>query len=905
MEGVLRVEHENLWNFWAKSSPPHPLLCHLIDAGHVALSLMARGPYSRLAEQMRSATVDADAMSFEWLAYLVAMHDLGKCDPEFQSKGSADLVKPLIAMGLDCTRADSRFRHEMASGMWVLQRLRRRDAWDRATARTIAQALRGHHGNFQARPQPDDDERTDMWNRWRERLDDELRAVFGNPPMGLQFRDQSAAGLLITGLVVLSDWIASSEELFPRDWHGQSLAEYVSQSRHQADTAVRRLGLDDEAPWTGRLSFRAAWPHLAEPRPIQRVCEQLVESEVPPGLTLIEAPMGEGKSEAAMYLAAAWVARGLASGMYLALPTAATSNQMHGRLLAFLAGQGAGTGSRVQLVHGMSHLVDQQSPMRGPEVNDEAAEASATDDTTAVQWFHPHKRSLLARFGVGTVDQALFAALNVKHGFLRLFGLAGKVLIVDEVHAYDAYMSHVLRCLLEWARTLNIPVIVLSATLPESRRRALVQAYAPDVDWPVKSPLATYPRITHVTPDNQVRELAVPGPVRTAHVRVQLEVGLLGDAPHIAQMVVDRLRVVGGCHAVVVNTVDMAQAVYDEVAHLLSEGKGDPGILLRLFHARFLWEERQPIEHSVLAWFGDRSLKAPEDPDYHPRPERAILVATQVVEQSLDLDFDELYTEMAPIDLVLQRAGRVHRHARGPRPTGSDPVVHLFTPAPNRADWKATEWVYQPYLLWKTWRVAERYRWWELPHDIPPLVEMVYGPENIGDWETRDADYRKLTDWEQKASEKAEQYVIPSPEGFAFALASSSPVWSEDGDARSYLTAKTRLVDHSLRIALLEVDDLPDVFGGARRPSKGELQHLLARTVSVPSSWLRGVTAVDARHPLEQASRWLQGGVILRVDGEVWRGRTQDDREFAIVNHPVYGVQRVWEGEEPQDDELV
>lgn len=902
----MHMEHEGVWNFWAKSEPPHPLLCHMLDAGHVALNLMARGPYSRLAAQLRAVTVDADSLSFEWLGYVVAMHDLGKCDPEFQSKGSADLIQPLAAMGLDCTRADARFRHEMASGAWVLQSLVRRDAWKRTSARTIAQALRGHHGNFGPRDQPDDDERTAMWNFWRQRLEDELRAVFGNPPTGLQFRDQSAAGLLITGLVVLSDWIASSEELFPRDWHGQSLADYVCQSREQADAAVRRLGLDDDAPWAGRLSFRHAWPHLSEPRPIQNACEQLVESEVAPGLTLIEAPMGEGKSEAAMYLAAAWVARGLASGMYLALPTAATSNQMHGRLQAFLAGQGADAGSRVQLVHGMSSLVDQQSPMRGPEINDEAPAASAVDaDTTAVQWFHPHKRSLLARFGVGTVDQALFAALNVKHGFLRLFGLAGKVLIVDEVHAYDAYMSQVLRCLLEWARALNIPVIVLSATLPESRRRALVEAYAPDVDWPAQSPLATYPRITHVTPDNQVRELAVPGPVRTACVRVHLEAGLLGDARRIAETVVDRLRAVGGCHAVVVNTVDMAQAVYDEVVRLLDETDGEPAELLQLFHARFLWEERQPIENSVLAWFGDRSLKAPKDPDYHPRPERAILVATQVVEQSLDLDFDELYTELAPIDLLLQRAGRVHRHARGLRPTGSDPVVHLFTPDPDRPDWKATEWVYQPYLLWKTWRAAERHRVWDLPHDIPRLVEMVYGPEDIGSWATRDADARQLADWEQKASEKAEQYVIPSPKGSEFALASGSSVWSEDGDARSYLTAKTRLVDHSTRIALLEGDDLAGVLGGTRRPSKAELQQLLARTVSVPGSWLRGVTAADDSHPLEQAGRWLPGGAILRVDDGVWRGRTPEGRAFALVNHPVYGIQRVWEGEEPQHDQFV
>ena len=255
----------------------------------------------------------------------------------------------------------------------------------------------------------------------------------------------------------------------------------------------------------------------------------------------------------------------------------------------------------------------------------------------AAEWFTSRKRGLLAPFGAGTIDQALLSVLQVCHGFVRLFGLSHKVIVIDEVHAYDAYMTTLLQRLLEWLAALGSPVVLLSATLPMDRRRQLMDAYAKGLGHGEKSTDATlsapYPRISWVDAAGLPHEQPVDAAKRsrrTLHlVRQEMP---SGDQPfdQVSARIADALRD-GGCAAVICNTVDRAQKMY------IALKQHFPTDDLSLLHSRFLFKDRQDRERQVLDQFGPPD-EANTAAGHSRRPERAVLVATQIIEQSLDLD---------------------------------------------------------------------------------------------------------------------------------------------------------------------------------------------------------------------------------------------------------------------------
>jgi len=582
--------------------------------------------------------------------------------------------------------------------------------------------------------------------------------------------------------------------------------------------------------------------------------------------------MGEGKTEAALQLAQALATTVGYGGFYVALPTQATANQMLGRLALFLGKTLPGAVVQLQLLHGSAWLNPVAAELRlAAETSVESVfdDADPCGRVVAAEWFTHRKRGLLSPFGVGTVDQVLLAGLRAKHVFVRLFGLAGKVVIIDEAHAYDTYMSTVLDRTVEWLGALGASVIVLSATLPASRRAELMAAWRRGTGTePVPLPSnPAYPLVTCVD-EHGIRFSSPPASRATRVALVEKPWPLTGPASGdgLADALVDAVAD-GGCIGVVCNTVAIAQDLYKAVA-----ARSDPTLSITLAHSRFCVEDRTRWEGDLTQRFG---------PEPAVRPERAIVIATQVIEQSLDIDFDLLVSELAPIDLLLQRIGRLHRHPR-PRPQRwASPTCWWLGPPvgpsghPQLSGWP-TGWVYDRHLLLRSWLVARERAHIDLPADLRRMVEAVYAtdglvpPPGLADqWdETAEGLKRKLL----RATAEATARFLPPPSPDLDVSALSWDPSLEDDDAHPALQALTRLGRPSVTVVCLwDLDDtlsltrdgsVPVTLGST--PSPPEAQRLLAR--SMPVSHPGVIDGLDATPPAWRESPWLRSARVLRLD---------------------------------------
>lgn len=482
---------------------------------------------------------------------------------------------------------------------------------------------------------------------------------------------------VVCGLTVTADWIASGP-LF--DAPGEDWAPLVERAVDEAGFCWPGIRPD--------LSFEDIFSF--SPRPAQRA---LYEAITGPGVFILEAPMGLGKTEAALYAAYRLLEQGKSSGIYFALPTQLTSNRIHERVDAFLSRilenrQGA------LLLHGMAWL----ERFRQQRMGQDAAPNRS--------WFEQGKRGILAPFAVGTIDQALFSVMNVRHGALRTFGLAGKTVILDEVHSYDAYTGTILDALVAQLRAIGCTVIILSATLTARRRAALMAG---------DTASTAYPLISAAPVGDEAREIACDA---GAHVDV-----IVTHATDDAALEEALERAEQGERILwIENTVAGAQ---EHFRLLAARASSMPGLSVGLLHSRFTPVDRARNEECWAAFF-------------HPQAEGrgqqgGIVVGTQVVEQSLDLDADFLITRFCPTDMLLQRLGRLWRHGgQVRRPASARHAVCLLHPSLEEAT-ASPRWafgtsgrVYAPYVLFRSLE-----RWHDkvslqLPGEIRPLLEATY-----------------------------------------------------------------------------------------------------------------------------------------------------------------------------------
>lgn len=480
----------------------------------------------------------------------------------------------------------------------------------------------------------------------------------------------------LAGLAVLADWLGSNQTFFP--YCSKPIADlrhYWERRLPLAESALHQAGLQCQ-PVRHWQQPCALFDYLQEPTPLQ--CHAAtVALEAGPQLFLLEDVTGAGKTEAALILTQRLMQAGLAQGLYFALPSMATANQMYQRVgLAYRRFYDGDAQPSLVLAHGARNLVEgfRQSIVQADEplVDRNYSPQEPTASAHCNAWLADSgKKALLAEVGVGTLDQALLAVLPVRHQSLRLLGLAGKVLLVDEVHGYDPYLLTLLKRLLTAHARQGGSVVLLSATLPLSVRQDLLAAYRFGLG--VEDEVVDDPRYPLAVQAG--RKLSVVACATRPQVERHVGVRSLHDESAVMELLVEQARA-GRCVCWIRNTVDDARRAYQMLGELL------PAERLTLFHSRYAMGHRLDIEDSVLQRFGKHStadLRAGR-----------VLIGTQVLQESLDFDVDVMVSDLAPIDLLIQRAGRLQRHTRSatgdPAEDGAEqrpaPVLHLLTPEP-------------------------------------------------------------------------------------------------------------------------------------------------------------------------------------------------------------------------------
>ncbi len=836
----------------------HPALFHMLDAGHVAQVLLGPDASPRWRSVLALTLGIETRQTSEVVPWLVAMHDIGKVSAAFQAQDPGQAAR-LLASGFDLGRCGLSLPHTAVGGAFV--RSWKGDASCPALPDIIrlllTEAVSAHHGSFTGARELQDTGRRlrldepDEWDSLRRHCGELLRERLeprdgrcSSAPLNV-----SAAVAALTGFTTLCDWIASNSAFFLPE-AGVQVGEYVRLSQARALEACAAAGFLVPTTSAAPSAFARLFPGLQDPRPLQLAIDAIPDSLLAcPCLIVIEAPTGEGKTEAALALAHRIAVHTGVDELYYALPTTATSNQMFLRLQRHLR-DNLGLAAQARLVHGQAFLVEDDLRLESLAGGDGA-------EKPALEWFGPRKRALLAPFGVGTIDQAELAALNVRHSSLRQMGLAGKVVIVDEVHAYDTYMTTVVERLLLWLSTLGASVILLSATLPQKRRRALVRAFDRGGIEPDDSP--AYPGLSVISQAG-FHGSSPPAFQPARHIEVQWLTLADGAARAKALWLLDRVSH-GGCACWITNTVKRAQAVYRELACLA----GAP-VDRMLLHSQFPLDRREELERELALKYG---------PDGR-RPERGIVVGTQVLEQSLDLDFDVMVSDLAPVDLLLQRAGRLHRHRRVRPPTLESPLlcVNAELDAEGIPLLSSDRYVYAEYILRQTWEVLRGRQGLDLPGDYRTLIEAVYDAPPPGPQSPLREAFDRMQRDNRLAEQEASMRLLPPPhpvDTISDAASRLSHVEDENGSA--WIVARTRLGEESVTVVPMVRDgNIAHLFPSGPaldpfRPASRERQlELLRRSLRVSA---RPIVAA-LRHCMNQRPALFTGSALLRDCSPLW-----------------------------------
>lgn len=542
--------------------------------------------------------------------------------------------------------------------------------------------------------------------------------------------------VLLSGLLILSDWLASDQSKFSLIEEDLVLSENEYPG-NRFEAACDSWGLPEVwEPKQERMFEKDFKERFVFPmNEIQKSVLETVEEVKSPGLFILEAPMGIGKTEAALAAAEVLANKFDKTGVFFGLPTQATANGIFERVVQWAEIQSSEAFHSINLAHGNAEFQPAFANMQKsiPQIDEDGDEGSGL---VVHDLFCGNKKSLLPDFVVGTVDRLLMLVLKKKHAMLLHLGLSQKVVIVDECHAYDAYMNQYLDRALAWLHEYGVPVILLSATLPAKRRNALIRAYMNRTDKTDETSETAYPRLTY-TDEDQVRTISLPltSEEKTIQIVYMADDDVIGEMECAVKS--------EACVGIICNTVSRAQ-------HFAELARGIAGAKVIIYHAQFVMPERLEREDDLKKAVGKNSDLAGR--------KGTIVVGTQVLEQSLDIDFDLLITDLCPTDLLLQRIGRMHRHSRTDRPIEYKNARCIVMGTEEIST--ASENIYTKWLLLQTRKLLpDRIN---IPKDIDRLISETYRETDPSGEEERGAldKYRYLI---EKKEQNAKSFLMAPP----------------------------------------------------------------------------------------------------------------------------------------------
>lgn len=903
---------------WAKKSHENslewlPLLGHMSDSANVSdyiwnhwLSDQSKCTIAAsLLHEKRVPIIDEETSSKcqNFLRFLGAAHDIGKATPVFQLKNSSFipteldevLYNNLIDVGLfesgiqlsDFSHA-KKVLHAIATQALLAEY---------GVNRSTVAILGAHHGKptsrdaySKVRPhiypkcfimKIKDHVYEEIWQQTQKELID-FAMYLGKYTCTEEIPAPDLRGqVILTGLTIMIDWIASNEKYFPYLTLDDDCPVVFNENSAQRANKAMKL-FDATRPWMPQDD--AQYEDIYDqrfgsgnkefvPHPMQEKVWEIANQIQDPGIMIIEAPMGQGKTEAALVAAEIFAEKKGASGIYFALPTQATTDGIFPRIREWIKNLDDEDVHSIVLAHGKAQFNDEYSSLFEGSTN-----VDKYDNGTELivhTWFEGKKKSLLADFIVGTIDQLLMMALKQKHVMLRHVGLAEKIVIIDECHAYDAYMNKYLERTLSWLGAYGIPVILLSATLPIATRQNLVNAYLNKDEFSKHSEQIwetsrDYPLMTY----SDGKDVAN---AHSANVGRQIKVKVLNiKEGEVIQKLRDKLAD-GGCVGIILNTVKRVQ----QFSRLLEKEFGSDAVCT--IHSQFIVTDRFAKEKELRRELG------PQSTENSTRPKLRIVVGTQVLEQSLNIDFDLMITDLSPMDLILQRLGRLHRFSETQRFLNLEqPECWILRPDEDlEAFDSGSENIYGRYLLQRTQGFLKDEI--TIPEDIPDLVQDVYDdkiilsiePEDYS--QSREEHFKKI----EKQISKAGAYRIGQPQ---FSTRANILGWLDTYLSDAAGEAAVRDTDPSFEVIVLFKTEDEDkyffhdkngVFHSINRhqsQSKALAQALAQHRISMPRALCKPWNIDETIQTLEILNKrlfgkilesvWLNGELILPLDIE-------------------------------------
>lgn len=777
-----------------------PLREHLLETGYFAKIL--------LTESAASCTLDilatmADGISKEELlndiCFVTSIHDTGKIHPFFQKKMNQE----------DDTHS---FRHEKYSAKEARKYFKTK-GFDRRTSRMLADIIGDHHQNKQDNDQDvyDIENIADLDAEIVE-IEDYFATRFPITPFTVKDGCTSAFCTLLSGVLRCSDWASSSfgSELSENEYASE--AAYIEAVKEKSRAFIAEGGLN---PWQPRThydytdlfsSFKNTSVTL---RPLQGKMIEVIGRHPAADLIVIEDQMGAGKTEAGLYAAMNLMASKNKQGLYFALPTGATAEAMLPRLQEMKDTADIFQDTDLKLFTGMAWMKD----------------GSESDVEDRISWTKSGPRKLFSKFACGTVDQIMASAEALKAGDMRILGLCNKVLIIDEFHEYDAFMLRILKKMLKWMKALGVPVIILSATLQKKTLKEICSVYEADL-----GAQDGYPMIT----------VAENGAATQHECRAATRKVYTSDSIPENEAVSAVLESVksGGDTLYFANTVNRAIAMY----HKLSEA-ADPDTAVRLYAARMTPKSKELRGAEMKYLFGKDGKKDGK------RPQKTVVVATQIMEVSMDVDFDTVFSELAPIDSILQRIGRMRRHDdKGTvRETGFKSIFHLVVPEKN-GYW------YMPYdtaTLNSTQTALEKRTVIAIPDDIRGLVEEVYN--SAGE------EWKEVRLKEMSLGARAAEYETGNPEDD----------YCPRNDLRT--TSITRYSEYETTpVLLLSDNDISDLQNGriGSYDKEWSMDAIENHSVSLSNKQIAALEMVDI--PNSKMPIYIAGYIVAKDKPEYW-----------------------------------